>query len=263
MSKKSRAYLGIFALIVIGGLAAWAQRDSDRRPADLVARAIATFPHDPRAFTQGLVFHAGELYESTGQYGRSSIRHVDLETGEVLQARSLNAALFGEGLAAHGGKLYQLTWQNGLAIVYDSASLDVLETFRYDGEGWGLTHDGENLILSDGTAELRFFDPDTFELRRKLRVTDSNGPVTQLNELEYIDDEIWANIWYEDIVARIDPTSGRVVGTVDLSGLYPASARGREEVANGIAYDPASARLIVTGKYWPQIFEIELTEDRP
>jgi glutaminyl-peptide cyclotransferase len=264
MWNRSKVLWGILSLIAIGGLAVWAQHDAARAraPASLEARAIAQFPHDPRAFTQGLVFLDGELYESTGQYGRSSIRHVDLETGAVSEMRPLNQALFGEGLAARAGKLYQLTWQNGLGIVYDSATLNVLETFRYAGEGWGLTYDGESLVLSDGTPVLRFLDPDTFEVRRTLQVTGSEGPVQRLNELEYVDGEIWANVWYEDFIVRIDPANGRVVGTIDVSSLYPATARDREAVANGIAYDPASSRLFLTGKYWPTLFEVELVPDR-
>ena len=261
MSTRSKTLIGICALIVVGALAAWAQRNAERRSTELTAVPIESYPHDPRAFTQGLVFHGGILYESTGQYGRSSIRRVDLETGQVLAARTLNQRLFGEGLAIHDDKLYQLTWKSGLAIVYDIESLDVIETLRYDGEGWGLTYDGESLILSDGTPELRFLDPATFEVRRRVRVMGANGPVANINELEYVDGEIWANIWYEDVLIRVDPRTGNVVGTVDLSSLYAVPERDREQVANGIAYDAASSRLFLTGKYWPLLFEVDLVAE--
>jgi len=245
------------AIAAAVGLAAWAQREARR---DAVGRitVVATYPHDPAAFTQGLLVEDGNLYESTGQYGASSLRQVDLETGRVLRLFSLNSAYFGEGIAAAGDRIYQLTWQNRTGIVYDLASFEPVGNFRYAGEGWGITYDGEHLILSDGTSSLRFLDPDSFELVRRVVVLDGDVEIVRLNELEYIDGEVWANIWYEDRIARISPLDGRVLGWLDLSHVYPAAQRDREQVLNGIAYDSAADRIFVTGKNWPQLFEIEV-----
>jgi glutamine cyclotransferase len=256
--KTYAPYLGIAVLAAAIGYAAWAQLIAGKKPRYLEARVVMAYPHDPQAFTQGLVFHDGKLYESTGQYGASSLRRVRPETGIVEQIRSLNRVYFGEGIAILDDKIYQLTWQNGVAIVYDLATFDLLETFIYDGEGWGLTDDGRNLILSDGSATLKFLDPKNFEVLRTIDVRSDAGPVDRLNELEFIDDEIWANIWYEDRIARIAPETGEVIGWIDVSDLYPQSRRRREDVANGIAYDEKTDRLFVTGKNWPQLFEIEL-----
>jgi glutamine cyclotransferase len=242
------------------GFAAWAQYESRRVPEFSEAAIVAAYPHDPRAFTQGLAFHDGHLYEGTGRYGASSIRRVDLTTGVVEQIAPLNRAYFGEGIAILGNKLFQLTWQNQIAVIYDLETFEFLDTLRYAGEGWGLTHDGERLILSDGSSTIRFLDPDTFETIRQLDVRDRNGlPIERLNELEYVHEEIWANIWYQDRIARISPDTGIVAGWIDISNLYPLALRGREDVANGIAYDADAQRLFVTGKNWPQLFEIELT----
>lgn len=222
-------------------------------------RVVASYPHDPSAFTQGLIFIDGKLYESTGNYGRSSLRRVDLETGRVEQEIRLAPNLFGEGLMYWRGRLVQLTWRERLGIIYDAKTFERLETFQYQGEGWGLTHDGQHWIMSDGTDELRFLDPETRNVVRRLKVRAGKRPVHRLNELEYIDGEIWANIWRSDQIARISPISGAVTAVLDLTTLYPADERvSPEAVLNGIAYDAATNRLFVTGKYWPRLYEIQV-----
>lgn len=221
---------------------------------------VATYPHDPGAFTQGLLFHNGKLYESTGLRGQSTLRRVDIASGRVEQRRDIAPAYFAEGLALVDDRLYQLTWQLGTAFVYERDSFRPVETFRYTGEGWGLTYDGELLIMSDGTPTLRFVDPEDFSVARTVTVTDQGEPQRNLNELEYIDGEVWANIWLEDRIARIDPADGRIVGWIDMSALYPAERRPDDAVVNGIAWDPASDRIFVTGKLWPAIFEIRFRE---
>ena len=218
-----------------------------------------TYPHDRAAFTQGLIFRDGLLWESTGQYGSSSLRQVELKTGKVLKSVPVAREFFAEGMTIFGGKVYQLTWQEKRAFVYDAKDFRRVGEFKYAGEGWGLTHDGESLVMSDGTSTLRFLDPETFAVRRTVRVVDANRPVEQLNELEYVRGEIFANVWQTDRVARIDPRTGSVTGWIDLSGLLrPSDARGDEDVLNGIAYDEQTDRLFVTGKLWPKLFEIRL-----
>src|SRR5262245_8294409 len=220
---------------------------------------IKAYPHDATAFTQGLVFNQGVLYESTGLNGSSSLRRVELETGKVLKKIEVPAQFFAEGLALFNGRLYQLTWQTQRGFVYDLDSFNKLREFSYTGEGWGLTRDAHSLIMSDGSSRIRFLDPDTFEVQRVITVQDDGRDVIQLNELEYIKGEIYANIWMNDRVARIDPQSGRVNAWIDLSGLLPAEARPDPgAVLNGIAYDETSDRLFVTGKLWPKLFEIKL-----
>jgi glutamine cyclotransferase len=222
-----------------------------------VARA---YPHDREAYTQGLVYDRGVLYEGTGQYGRSTLRRVELETGAVQSSCALPDAFFGEGIALYGDKIFQLTWQSRVGFVYAKDSFAPLRAFSYPTEGWGLTHDGARLIMSDGTATLRFLDPDTLEEIGRLDVVDDRGPVERLNELEYVRGEIYANVWQTDRVARIDPRTGFVLGWIDLSGLLGAEDRRQPvDVLNGIAYDPAGDRLFVTGKLWPKLFEITLT----
>ncbi|NNC65877.1 MAG: glutaminyl-peptide cyclotransferase [Gammaproteobacteria bacterium] len=247
-----------FALAGAAALGVWAQNRPAAGPRLWTADVVATFPHDPAAFTQGLLVHDGQLYESTGQYGHSSIRRVDLQTGRVEQLMPLSYRHFGEGMTILGDRIYQLTWKSQTALVYDLQSFELLETQRYTGEGWGLTDDGEALIVSDGSAMLRYYDPDSFELLRTLEVTDEGQRVTRLNELEYIDGEIWANIWYDDRVVRISPETGEVLAWVDLSHLVPRAQRSADAVLNGIAYDADADRLFVTGKNWPQLFEITL-----
>jgi glutaminyl-peptide cyclotransferase len=217
------------------------------------------YPHDPNAFTQGLQYVDGVLYEGTGLNGRSSIRKVKLETGEVLQQRAVPAAHFGEGIVVWKSELIELTWQSQIAFVYDLATFAPTRTFKYAGEGWGLTHDGEHLIMSDGSPQLRVLDPATFAERRRIDVTAGGAPVRNLNELEFVNGEILANIWQTDYIARVSPESGRVTGWIDLSGLLSAAEHRHTDVLNGIAYDAKHRRLFVTGKLWPTLFEITIT----
>jgi len=222
-------------------------------------RIIHTYPHDANAFTQGLVFVNGMLYESTGLRGRSSLRMVDLATGRVLQKHDLPAKYFGEGLTDWKSQLIQLTWQAHLGFVYDTFSFRTLRTFTYPWEGWGLTHDSRHLILSDGTSVLHLLDPATFKSVGEIRVTADGQPVLNLNELEYIHGEIYANIWETNRIARISPATGKVIEWIDLSGLRPPSTQQNENaVLNGIAYDNQHDRLYVTGKLWPDLYEIKL-----
>lgn len=222
------------------------------------AVAIRALPHDPQAFTEGLFIDQGELFESTGEEGRSSIRRVDLETGKVLDSVSIPAPIFGEGIAPWNGTILSLTWRNGIGYRWSRPGLKVIGGFSYDGEGWALTGDGRgSLVMSDGTDTLRFVDPATFRVTRRLRVTALGRPVPMLNELEWVDGEILANVWLTDGIARIDPASGRVKGWIDLAALHHrAGAYGRDQVANGIAWDAARRKLYVTGKEWPVMFEI-------
>lgn len=227
--------------------------------ADDSYRVIHAYPHDPHAFTQGLVYVDGHLYESTGLNGHSSLRMDDLTTGRVLQQVDLPSRYFAEGLTNWGSTLIQLTWQAHTAFVYDRFSFRLLHTFHYAGEGWGLTQDGKDLIESDGSAKLRFFDPATFHEVRHIVVTDHGRKVTQLNELEYIHGQIYANIWHSDRIARISPATGNVLGWINLAGLLPPGERSDPEaVLNGIAWDPVHNRLFVTGKLWPKLFQIQV-----
>ncbi len=222
-------------------------------------RVVNSYPHDPQAFTQGLVYVDGRLYESTGREGRSTLRLVDLERGRVRQETTVPSQYFAEGLTNWGSTLIQLTWQSHVAFVYDRFSFRLLRTMKYAGEGWGLTQDGRSLILSDGTAKLRFLDPATMRELRSITVKDHGRPVNELNELEWVKGEIYANVWHRDRIARIAPATGRVLGWIDLAGLLPENERSnREAVLNGIAYDAAHDRLFVTGKLWPRLFEIEV-----
>ncbi len=219
---------------------------------------VNVFPHDPSAFTQGLEYADGFLFEGTGRNGSSSIRKVKLETGEVVQHRELGAEYFGEGITLWKGDLVELTWQSHVGFVYDRATFNPKRTFSYSGEGWGLTHDDTALIMSDGTASLRFLDPETFIERRRVQVTDGGVPVARLNELEYVKGEVLANVWYTTVIARISPDSGRILGWIDLRGLPSGVETNRDAVLNGIAYDRDHDRLFVTGKLWPKLFEIKV-----
>lgn len=222
---------------------------------------VNTYPHSPDAYTQGLLVFNDNLLESTGREGRSSLRRVELKTGKVLQQVDIPRPYFAEGLALLNGKLYQLTWHHGVGFIYDASTFDKLGDFSYSGEGWGLTSDGQHLILSDGTNRLRFFEPEGFKLSRSVSVLDGGRPVTDINELEYVNGEIYANIWHEERVARIEPSTGRVLGWIDLSGLRRLSGvRDEEGVLNGIAHDGASGKLYVTGKLWPKLFEIRIKQ---
>jgi glutamine cyclotransferase len=216
-------------------------------------------PHDPGAFTQGLVFLQGVLFESTGLNGHSSLRRVDLQTGRVLQKIDVSAQYFAEGMTILDGKIYQLTWQSQKGFVYDLETFALKREFTYTGEGWGLTTDGHSLIMSDGTNQIRFLDPATFRVTRTIQVLDHGAPLPRLNELEYVKGEIYANIWQTQSVARINPADGTVTGMIDFSGLLaPSDYRTNTDVLNGIAYDPAGDRLFVTGKNWPKLFEVRL-----
>jgi glutamine cyclotransferase len=222
-------------------------------------RVVHTYPHDAGGFTQGLVIVDGHLYESTGLKGRSSLRMEDLESGKVLQRYAVPDKYFAEGLTSWGNTLIQLTWQADTAFVYDRFSFRLLKSFSYDGEGWGLTQDGRRLILSDGSATLRFLDPESFKVERRVTVRDHGAPVKELNELEYVRGEIYANVWHSNRIARISPATGEVLGWIDLTGIIPASELSSDEaVLNGIAYDAKADRLFVTGKLWPKIFEIRV-----
>jgi glutaminyl-peptide cyclotransferase len=222
----------------------------------LRARVIRRYPHQPDAFTQGLVWHDGLLYESTGMEGHSSLRAVELETGEVLRRRDDAPDLFGEGLALAGDLLYQITWQNGRALVFRRDDFAPVREFSYEGEGWGLCADGASLVMSDGSDQLVFRDPATFAARRAVRASLEGRPVTQLNELECVDGAVWANVWQTDAIVRIDPRDGRVTAVVDASGLLTADERQAADVLNGIAWMPESGHFLVTGKYWPWLFEV-------
>jgi glutaminyl-peptide cyclotransferase len=222
-------------------------------------QVIHSYPHDPTSFTQGLVWHEGRFYESTGQYGESKLRMLEFPSGKVLREINLSPELFGEGLALVDSRLIQLTWKSRRGFVYDLSTFRLLEEFRYDTEGWGLTCDGKNLILSDGSSDLFYLDPQTFRLVKKLPVRFNGQPILELNELEFIDGEIWANVWQTDFILRIDPSSGLVTSFLDLKGiLAPSDRTGSENVLNGIAYDAERKRIFVTGKLWPRILEIRI-----
>lgn len=220
---------------------------------------LAKYPHDSAAFTQGLLYADGLFYESAGLYGQSTLRKVDPETGAVLLEKRLDAQYFAEGLALLEGKLYQLTWKENTGFIYDPQDFRQLGTFSYPTEGWGLTTDGSSLILSDGSATLYFLDPQTLQTTRALQVSLDGAPLDRLNELEYIRGEIYANIWYKDLIARIDPASGEVVGVIDCGSLRDGEgAPAPNDVLNGIAYDARGDRLYITGKNWPWIYEVSL-----
>jgi glutamine cyclotransferase len=222
-------------------------------------KVVHVWPHDRGAFTQGLLYLDGVLYESTGLNGESSLRKVELESGKVLKKVAVPGEYFAEGLALLDTNLFQLTWKNHKCFVYDLATFEPKRELAYPTEGWGLTTDGHWLILSDGSAQIRFLDPGTFEVKRTIEVTARGQPVPMLNELEYIKGEIFANVWTSNYIVRIDPATGRVTGVIDLTGLLPKQDRAPDtDVLNGIAYDPAGGRLFVTGKHWPKLFEIRL-----
>jgi glutamine cyclotransferase len=226
-------------------------------------RVVSSYPHDPDAFTQGLIYRDGFLIESTGRKGRSTLRKVKLETGEVVQQVRLDPRYFAEGLASVGGRLLQLTWKSNVALVYDAATFNMERTFGYPGEGWGLTVYGTRLIMSDGSDTLRLLDPATFRERARISVRDGPAVVRNLNELEFVNGEVYANIWHTDRIARIAPDSGRVTGWIDLTGLLSTVYQLEPEaVLNGIAYDARGDRLFVTGKLWPKLFEIDVRRRR-
>jgi glutaminyl-peptide cyclotransferase len=222
-------------------------------------QVVATYPHDTRAYTQGLFYLDGSLFESTGQVGQSNIRRVRLKDGVVLQSQAISPSMFGEGMVNWGQELISVTWQDRVGFRWDLKTLALKSTFSYPGEGWALTQNGVDLILSDGTPVVRFLDPRTFRERRRIRVTAEGRPVSNLNEIEWVNGEIFGNIWQTNLIARINPKTGAVKGWIDLTGL-PETLRRRDQdaVANGIAYDAKLDRLFVTGKYWPRLYEIDL-----
>jgi len=247
----------VFAVLLLN----FSCSDKDK-PSDIdyyTFEIVNSYPHDKEAFTQGLVFKDGFLYESTGRYGRSSVRKLDLKTGNILQVQKLSDAFFGEGITIYGDKLIQLTWRQKTGFVYDVNSFEILRTFNYKNEGWGITGDSESLIISDGSSRLRFLNPQTFEEHRSLTVLDDVGPVPGLNELEYFNGRIYANVYPSNLIAQINPDTGRVTAWIDLTGLLtPGEIRGGADILNGIAYDKENNRIFVTGKLWPRLFEIKL-----
>jgi glutamine cyclotransferase len=237
---------------------------SEERPPVIQAVKIGAFAHDTTAFSQGFAVVDSEMWEGTGQYGRSELRKIQLSTGRVTERVRLPKAYFGEGITLLNGKIYQLTWREGMCFVYDKTMLKRIGTFRYDGEGWGLANDGTHLYLSDGTARIRVIHPEKFQVVRQIIVhagTDRSAAVTNLNELEFVERELWANVWYSDYIARISPTTGEVTGWLDASKLWPAEKRpSRENVLNGIAYDSVTKKLYLTGKNWPNVFEVAIPD---
>lgn len=225
---------------------------------------VNTYPHDTSAYTQGLIWHDGALYESVGQYGRSNLRKVELESGKVLRRAEVPEEFFAEGMTLLKGKLFQLTWQEHKGFIYDPNTFSKIGEFTYEGEGWGLTQDGKSLILSDGTNQIRFLNPDNFRVERAINVFEDNDPsrpLREINELEYVKGEIYANVWQTDQIIRVDPKTGKLLGVVDLSGILPGKRLDEvDDVLNGIAYDEKNQRLFVTGKRWPKLFEIRLKE---
>ncbi len=258
VSGRRACLRSLAALMLLGAGAARPAR-AGSGAALLAHRVVSAYPHDANAFTQGLLFHAGTLFESTGLRGRSRLRRVELESGRVLAERRLPDWAFGEGLALFGDELVQLTWQSGIALRWRLADFAPLGEHRYRGEGWGLASDGERLWMSDGSDTLTLRDPRSFEIVRRLRVHDAGHPVRRLNELEFIDGALYANVWQSSRIARIEPASGEVSGWIDLSALPgPMYASARIDVLNGIAWDAAGRRLFVTGKLWPRLFGLAL-----
>jgi len=249
-------------LIPVIVLAASACGHSERPVVDYGYEVVHTYPHDPAAFTEGLFYLDEFLYESTGLEGQSSVRKVRLETGEIVRKHDLPAHYFGEGIVNWKQRLIQLTYKTQVGFVYDLASFEVQRQFEYPGEGWAMTQDGKRIIMSDGTPELRFWDPETLKELGRITVTEESYPVKNVNELEWIKGEIYANVWTTDRIIRIDPESGKVVGRIDLSGILSPADRdgGQTDVLNGIAYDAKLDRIFVTGKRWPKLFEIRLVK---
>lgn len=254
---RSRRWLPTLAVLVLMSACA-------SEPVDIEPEVVARFPHDRGAFTQGLLLAQGKLYESTGLYGRSSLREVDPDSGEVIRIRHLPPQLFGEGLALVDDRLIQLTWRSGVALIYDRETFEPLGSFAYEGEGWGLCFDGSELWMSDGSATLTARDPRTFDSLRRVRVTSRGEPVTRLNELECVDGRIYANVWQSDRIVRIDKSTGKVDAEIDARDLLPPEERAAlsaDAVLNGIAYDPGSGLFLVTGKLWPVLLSVRLDQD--
>jgi glutamine cyclotransferase len=253
------ALLALVAFLLIVMMFVSMNSRPSNSPTRYTYSVVNVYPHDENAFTEGLVFENGVLYESTGLYGNSTLRRVKLETGEILQVYPLPNQFFGEGITIFNNTIIQLTWQSHMGFVYDEHSFGLLREFSYPTEGWGITHDSSRLIMSDGTANLYFLDPETFQKVGQVEVRDDNVPVTKLNELEFIKGDIYANIWGEEKIAIINPLTGQVKCWIDLTGLRDPNKQDANSVANGIAYDPKGDRIFVTGKMWPKLFEIKLT----
>ena len=261
--SRGRLMLLLLGGVLMGALSYPLLTQTDEPAPEYAYTIENTFPHDPEAFTQGLVFYGGRIYEGTGLRGHSSVRIVELETGEITRIHKMSPFFFGEGITVHGGRLIQITLQSRVGFIYDISSLDVLGSFKIISDGWGITSDGSSLILSDGTATLRFLDPETFQVIQTVKVRDGNKAVTKINELEYIDGQIFANIWQTDMIARIDPLSGSVLGWIDLGLLKEFIGNETSiDVLNGIAYDRETGHLFLTGKFWPLLFEIKLKSSR-
>jgi glutamine cyclotransferase len=251
----------LIALIVAGSIIAYVafnQKTLSNPETSYTYDVVNAYPHDINAFTEGLVYDNGFLYESTGLNGNSTLRKVELATGRTLQLYSLPEQYFGEGITIFGDRIIQITWQSQKGFVYDKDSFDMVEEFSYPGEGWGITHDDNRLIMSNGSAILSFLDPATFKIVGTVQVNDGNTPVTNLNELEYINGDVYANVWHQERVAIINVQTGQIKGWINLAGLYDLSKVDPENVLNGIAYDADGSRLFVTGKRWPQLFEITI-----
>ena len=279
LAKRTSILIGITTTVLVAVAAILllsrsrpSQQDRSDKTQDAVGPALSeaaarqasyevvnSYPHDPTSFTQGLVWKDGGFYESTGLYGQSRVRRLEFPSGKVIKELKLAPELFGEGLALVDGRLIQLTWKSRRGFVYDRDSFSVIQEFRYDTEGWGLTYDGNNLILSDGSSDLFYLDPQTYRPARRLAVTMNGRALTELNELEFIEGEIWANVWQTDLIVRIEPASGRVTSFLNLKGiLAPSDRTSSDAVLNGIAYDAEKKRIFVTGKLWPRIFEIKV-----
>ncbi|WP_417915090.1 glutaminyl-peptide cyclotransferase [Candidatus Electronema sp. JM] len=253
MNRLCAAAFLLAALLVAG-----CRQQPNAGPTQLTAVIVSEYPHDQTAFTQGLVWDTNAMYESTGLFGQSSLRRVDLASGKVLQRRNYGSQFFAEGLAVFGDSLYQLTWSNGVIFQYAKDSFDLRRTFPWPHEGWGITHDGSSLIISDGSATLYFLAPDDMSERRRVTVRDRGREITRLNELEYVNGSVYANVWHEERIAVINPADGAVTAWIDLSAVCARMRSGNPEaVLNGIMYDAAADRLIVTGKLWPALFAVK------
>jgi glutamine cyclotransferase len=253
-----RPWYFLAAVVLAAVWVAWVRAGREPKVPALGVRVVNTYPHDPAAFTQGLLWRGGRIYESTGQYGESTLRRVDLSTGAVEKSVPLEKNFFGEGLADTGSRFVQLTWKEHTAFVYDAETFGLLDRRRYDGEGWGLCYDGRRLIMSDGSDRLTFRDPDSFEEKGQVEVTLRGRPLDRLNELECVKGSVYANVWRTDRIVQIDPGTGRVIAAIDASGLLTEEDRrsGHPNILNGIAYKPESDTFLVTGKYWPKLFEV-------
>ena len=253
----------IILCIIIFNFACTIPTNADAEISSLSYQVLEVYPHDVKAFTQGLVWKDGLLYEGTGLYGSSSLRKTDLKTGKILQQITLSDNFFGEGITIFKDRIYQLTWKEQTGFVYYLETFQLSETFSYEHEGWGITHDGENLIVSDGTPILRFIDPVTLKEIKQIEVFEKEKPVFMINELEYINGKIYANIWQTDLIAVIDSESGKVISWLDLSDiLKPDDENGKIDVLNGIAFDPENEHLLITGKLWPKVFRIKIFDNR-